>query len=143
MLLLTIDAGGEVRRTGHEELPDLLAAVETLAEEDGWADDLTFRVTLAIDEITQNVLDYGGIDDGADAEILVASTDETLVIEIVDGGRPFDPLTEAPEPDLTSAVEDRPVGGLGVHLTKSLMDDVQYRRESGKNRLKIVTRKLR
>ena len=56
---------------------------------------------------------------------------------------PFDPLTEAPEPDLTAAVSERRVGGLGVHLTKTLMDEVRYSREAHRNRLSIVTRKVR
>ena len=72
-----------------------------------------------------------------------SSQTDPRVIEIIDDGIPFDPLTEAPEPDLTSPIEDRPIGGLGVHFTKSLMDDVEYCRESGKNRLKIVARRVR
>ena len=60
---------------------------------------------------------------------------------IADDGRPFDPLTEAPEPDLESAIEDRPIGGLGVHLVRTMMDEVRYRREEGKNRLTLVKRR--
>ena len=46
----------------------------------------------------------------------------------------------AAQPDLTSAVEDRPVGGLGIHLVRSLMERVEYRRESGKNYLTMSKR---
>ena len=63
-----------------------------------------------------------------------------LSAEVEDDGRPFNPLT-APAPDLTSAVEDRPVGGLGIHLVRSLMEQVDYRRESGKNHL-IMSKRL-
>ena len=140
MLFLTIDAKGEVARSSYEELPDLVAAVEALGERDGWPGELTFRVSLVIDELAQNVVDYSR-QDPVDVEVEVTSMEEDIVIEIIDEGIPFDPLTEAPEPDLTSAIEDRPIGGLGVHFTKTLMDNVEYCRESGKNRLKIVTSK--
>ena len=143
MLFLKADTNGEVRRTSYEELADLVAAIEALGEQDDWSGDLTFRVSLVVDELAQNVVDYAYTDTPGDVEVAVTSRDETVVIEIVDQGQPFDPLTEAPAPDLASPIEDRPIGGLGVHFTRTLMDDVEYSRESGKNCLKIVTRKVR
>ncbi len=141
MLLLRADTNGGQRRTGYEDLADLVASVEALGEEDGWSGDLTFRISLVIDELVQNVVDYAYNDTPGDVEVAVTSREETVVIEIVDDGIPFDPLTDAAPPDLTSPIESRPIGGLGVHFTKTLMDDVEYRRESDQNRLKIVTRK--
>ena len=141
MLFLKADTNSEVRRTSYTELADLVAAIEALGEEDGWSGDLTFRISLVVDELAQNVVDYAYNDTSGDVEVAVTSRDETVVIEITDEGKPFDPLTEAPAPDLTSPVETRPIGGLGIHFTKTLMDDVEYRRESGQNRLRIVTRK--
>ena len=141
MLFLITETSGGVSRYGYEELPDLVAAVETLGERDNWPGELTFRVSLVIDELVQNVVDYSRQAEPVDVKVEVTSMQEDLVIEIIDEGIPFDPLTEAPEPDLTSAIEDRPIGGLGVHFTKTLMDNVEYCRESGKNRLKIVTSK--
>ncbi len=143
MLFLTTNANGEQVRSSYEELPELVAAVEALGERDGWPGELTFRVSLVIDELAQNVVDYSHEGRPSDVEVEVTSLPEDIVIEIIDDGIPFDPLTEAPEPDLTSPIEDRPIGGLGVHFTKTLMDDVEYCRESGKNRLKIVARRDR
>ena len=143
MLFLTTNTNGEVSRARYEELPELVAAVEALGERDGWPGELTFRVSLVIDELAQNVVDYSYEDRPGDVEVEVTSKEDDIIIEIIDEGMPFDPLTEAPAPDLTSAIEDRPIGGLGVHFTKTLMDDVEYRRDSGKNRLKIVTRRGR
>ena len=143
MLFLTTNTNGEVTRSGYDDLPELVEAIEMLGEQDGWSGDLTFRVSLVIDELAQNIVDYSYEDGSGDVEVEVTSGEEAVTIEIIDGGRPFDPLTQAPEPDLTSPIEDRPIGGLGVHFTKTLMDDVEYCRESGKNRLKIVTRKVR
>ena len=143
MLFLKADTDGEVQRTSYEEPADLVGAIETLGEQDGWPGELTFRVSLVVDELAQNVVDYAYGDAHGDVEVAITSRDETVVIEIVDAGQPFDPLTEAPAPDLTSPIEDRPIGGLGVHFTLTLMDNVEYSRESGRNCLKIVTRKVR
>ena len=143
MLFLTTNTNGEVTRSSYDHLPELVAAVEMLGERDGWSGELTFRVSLVIDELAQNVVDYAYQDGAGDVEVEVTSEPEAVTIEIIDEGRPFDPLTQAPDPDLTSPIEDRPIGGLGVHFTKTLMDDVEYCRESGKNRLKIVALKVR
>lgn len=143
MLFLKADTVGGVCRTSYTELADLVAAIEALGEEDGWSGDLTFRISLVVDELAQNVVDYAYDDTPGDVEVAVTSRDETVIVEITDEGKPFDPLTEAPAPDLTSPIESRPVGGLGVHFTKTLMEDVEYHRESGRNRLRIVTRKVR
>ena len=130
-------------KTARDELEQITAAVESLAEQDDWPPDLLFRVSLVLEELGLNIMDYGHDDDAHEIEIALMSEGNSVTIEIVDGGRPFDPLNDAPSPDLTSPVEDRRVGGLGVHFVRTLMDQVFYERESGKNRLKMVTRKVR
>ena len=130
-------------KTAHHELERIVAAIENLAEEDDWPPGLLFRVNLVLEELGLNIMDYGHDDDTHDFEISLISEGELVTIEIVDGGRPFDPLNDAPEPDLTSGIADRRIGGLGVHFVRTLMDDVQYERSAGKNRLKMVTRKVR
>ena len=130
-------------KTAHHELERIVAAIEDLAEQDDWPPDLLFRVNLVLEELGLNIMDYGHDDDTSDIEIVLTSEGDSVTIEIVDGGRPFDPLNDAPAPDLTSGVADRRLGGLGVHFVRTLMDDVQYERSSGKNRLKMVTRKVR
>ncbi len=130
-------------KTDRDELERIVAAIENLAEEDDWPADLLFRVNLVLEELSLNIIDYGHDDDTSDFEIAFMSEEDSLTIEIVDGGRAFDPLNDAPEPDLSSGVAERRVGGLGVHFVRTLMDDVQYERSAGKNRLKMVTRKVR
>ena len=130
-------------RTAHDELDRINAAVESLAESDGWPPDLLYRVELVLEEWGLNVMDHGHDDDTHEIDIALTTDDDQVTIEIVDGGRPFDPLNDAPPPDLTSAVGERRVGGLGVHFMRTLMDEVLYKRESGQNHLKLVTRKVR
>jgi serine/threonine-protein kinase RsbW len=57
-----------------------------------------------------------------------------LQLTVLDDAPPFDPL-EAPEPDTTLPVEQRPLGGLGIFLVRKLMDEVQYERRDGRNRV--------
>ena len=130
-------------KTTRDELERIASAIEGLGEQDDWPDDLVFRVNLVLEELILNVMDYGTEGSDPDITLKIASEGDTISIDLSDRGRPFDPLTEAPEPDLTTAVGERRVGGLGVHLTKTLMDEVSYSRNADRNRLSIVTRKVR
>ena len=65
--------------------------------------------------------------------------DGVVMAEISDDGRAFDPL-QVPPPDLDADLELRPIGGLGVHFMKTLMDEVAYRREGGRNILTMRKR---
>ena len=129
--------------TTRDELERISGAIEELGQQDDWPDDLVFRVNLVLEELILNIMDYGQDGEDPDISLEIESEGNSISIELSDRGRPFDPLTEAPEPDLTASVGERRVGGLGVHLTKTLMDDVQYTHEGGRNRLSIVTRKVR
>ncbi len=68
-----------------------------------------------------------------------AAAGDEITVEIEDDGRAFDPF-DAPPPDLTSSIEERAIGGLGVHLVRSLTDDASYERRDGRN---IVTLRKR
>ena len=123
------------------ELERLASELERFAQSHRVPEPDVHAVMLALDELLTNTIAYGYDDQGAH-EILLRLTlaNGRLSAEVEDDGRPFNPLT-APQPDLTSAVEDRPVGGLGIHLVRSLMDHVDYRRESGKNHL-VMSKRL-
>jgi serine/threonine-protein kinase RsbW len=99
-------------------------------------------VNLAIDEILTNIILYGvPRREDHQVRVYVQLEGNTLTIEIDDGGRPFDPFT-IPEPELDAALEDRPVGGLGIHIVRRLMDDMSYRWDDGHNIL-TLTKNLR
>ena len=59
--------------------------------------------------------------------------------EIIDEGEAFNPL-ERESPDISQGLDDRPVGGLGIHIVKQLMDDVSYQRQDGRNHLRFAKR---
>ena len=62
-----------------------------------------------------------------------------LRISFVDDGQPFDPLAFR-GPDLEEAAEERGIGGLGIHIVRSLVDQARYRREDDRNHLHLVRR---
>jgi serine/threonine-protein kinase RsbW len=125
-----------------DELQKINAAIEELAEEENWSPDVTFQIGLAVEELGVNIVNYGHDDDKAhEISIVISSDDEAITIEIEDDGHAFNPLSDAPAPDLDAEVEDRTVGGLGIHLVRTMMDEVHYQRQQNKNCLTLVKRR--
>jgi len=69
--------------------------------------------------------------------VALAADSEKLELTLLEGGDPFDP-EHVREPDLTSSLEDRPIGGLGVYLMKQLMDELEFNVEQGVKRLRMA-----
>lgn len=92
---------------------------------------------LCLDELLTNIISYGyDASDPATAEAarLTLSFDgQTVQAVLSDRARPFNPLEDAPAPDLSSELEDRCVGGLGVHFCKEMMDSLSYSYVDGQN----------
>lgn len=117
-------------------------AITEFAQAENWPSDLEFRLKIVLEELGLNIVNHGfNNSEGHEVEIELTSSVESVTIEIIDDGRPFDPLTEAPPPDLHSSVEERPVGGLGIHLVRTMMDEVRYRREADRNHLTLIKRR--
>jgi anti-sigma regulatory factor (Ser/Thr protein kinase) len=90
---------------------------------------------LVLDEIVSNIFRHGRMGRRAPTiDVQAAVEDGVLRIAIVDDGRAFDPLA-SPPPAIDAPPSDRPIGGLGIHLTTKLMDRVEYRRTKGKNQM--------
>ena len=108
-----------------------------------WPESLTFKVNLVLEELGLNILTHGskGQERRPEIEIVLTSEEDALTIEVVDDGQPFDPLEDAPNPSVDSGIEERNIGGLGIHLVRTMMDDLHYQRDDGKNRLTLVARR--
>jgi len=115
------------------EIQRLGEIAERFGADNGLSDDEVMSVNLVLDELVTNIMDYG-YDDGGRHEIRVTMTAEhgTLTIEVEDDARAFDPLA-APPPDLDLPLEERPIGGLGIHIVRSVMNTVEYQRREGHN----------
>jgi anti-sigma regulatory factor (Ser/Thr protein kinase) len=99
-----------------------------------------YAVNLALDELVTNVVLYS-FEDATGREVLVniSTAGSELIASVVDDGREFDPLTMK-APDLNATLAERDLGGLGIHLVRSLMDHVKYQREGAKNVLTVRKR---
>lgn len=96
---------------------------------------IIFAVNLALEEVVTNIISYGYEDKNEhQINVCIFLEGNELTVEVQDDGRPFNPL-EAPEPDTRKPLQDRQIGGLGIHLVRNLMDGLEYSREEGKNLL--------
>jgi serine/threonine-protein kinase RsbW len=128
-------------RAEHAELTRLQAFADEFAHECGLPDDERSRLSLILEELFTNAVTHGHGPHSAGGSITVALGRRTgrLRISFVDDGPPFDPLAFG-APDLDAAGEERPIGGLGIHIVRSLVDQARYRREGGRNHLHLVRR---
>ena len=97
------------------------------------------HIELAIEEIFLNIANYAYRPKNGEAEIRCEVLREPLrvVIQFLDGGRPFDPLAKE-DPDMSEDAMMGRVGGLGIFLVKETMDDVSYEYKDGKNILTVL-----
>jgi anti-sigma regulatory factor (Ser/Thr protein kinase) len=122
----------------RELLPSLFAAIDEAMARAGIAHALAHDVHLVSEEVVCNAIDHGQ-QPGREHEVTVeiAIRDDRVVLCFRDDGDPFDPLSQPP-PDLEADIEVRPIGGLGVHLIRTLADEITYERESHCNVLRVV-----
>ena len=125
-----------------DELARLHDSIAQIGRQENWSVAMQYQVDLALDELVTNIVNYGHTGDRPSAiDILLTAKADAVTIEVSDDGRAFDLLHDAPEPDLESPVESRPLGGLGVHLVRTFMDEVTYRRDGNINHLVMVKKR--
>ena len=111
--------------------------VDRIRKENDLAPALAARIHLALEEAVSNVIMYA-YPEGTGNLVLDAVRDgNRLRFTLVDRGKAFDP-TAAPETNLEAPLEERLVGGLGIHLVRSIMDSISYSRLDGKNVLTMI-----
>ncbi len=97
------------------------------------------RIKIASDELFSNVskFAYRGMEKG-DIKVEIGRSDDhrSVFLRFSDSGAPFDPL-KGKTPDTTLSADDREIGGLGIFLTRKLMDDVKYEYRNGMNTVTI------
>lgn len=117
------------------EIPRLAQIVTDLGEKQCFSRELVHDINLVLEEVLSNIILYG-YEDGElhQIELELRYDERGLELKIQDDAKAFNPL-DAPDPDLDLPLEDRPIGGLGIYLTRSLMDELNYARTQGKNLL--------
>jgi len=123
-----------------EETRKLLAALQSFVGAHDLPKPVVQAADLALEEHLTNVMSYG-YDDGREHEIRVRleTNASHLVIEVEDDGRAFDP-TQVPAADTSLPLDQRPIGGLGIHLIRRSMDEIRYERQAGRNVVRMSKR---
>ncbi|WP_165694273.1 ATP-binding protein [Teichococcus deserti] len=122
-------------RPEAEAVPELLDRLEAFAEEAELSPGVAHRLALVAEELVANVAMHGV---GASfVEVALRQAEGALLLDIVDDGPEFDPLAEA-APDTEAGIEEREIGGLGIHFVRKMVRSLDYRRQDGCNRLAAV-----
>ena len=91
------------------------------------------QIELAVEEIFVNIAHYAYDPGTGNADVFVGMTDDgSVCIRFIDSGVPYDPLAK-PDPDVTLSANERAVGGLGIFMTKKVMDNISYEYRDGQN----------
>ena len=117
---------------------EVTAALAGFAEAHALADGVRRSLNVAIDELLANTLSHGRTGrDPCSITVEVELDKERVTVILTDDGTPFDPFA-GDAPDTTLSVEERPIGGLGLHLVGQLMDQVSYQRRDDHNVVVLV-----
>ena len=125
------------------DLETVHGAISDLAQRHALPEDVTTPLRLALDELITNVVEHGFDRQGLDERHLVLRLDaigDGVEATIEDNGIPFDP-TIAAGADPEGELDDRPIGGLGLHLVRRSIDSMHYRRNGDRNLLTITKRR--
>ena len=119
------------------EIPAILALLEAAMHAHGFKIDDILDTQLAVEEVITNIIVHGYKKAGGEIIISCWINPSNLEVRIMDSAPRFDPLS-IPNPKLDGAIEERKIGGLGVHLVREVMDKVVYQYENGKNILVLI-----
>lgn len=124
----------------NENLQTVMDFVDGFLEENGVSAKTQMQVDLSVEEIFVNIANYAYGNGTGTAEISVKSDGGEITVMLKDSGIPYNPLKK-PDPDITLSTEERPIGGLGIFLTKKNMDTVTYEYSNNQNVL-TMTKKI-
>jgi len=121
-----------------DEVKKLPSFVDEVCKAAGLEGPATMQINLAIEEAVVNVISYA-YPEGTEGTIVIDASynDSSLSFIIKDFGAPFDP-TAQPAVDINMSIEERNIGGLGIHLVHEIMDSVDYRRDKDQNILTLM-----
>jgi serine/threonine-protein kinase RsbW len=102
------------------------------------SDDVIFHINLAVEEILANIILYG-YENQTKAKINIEFEFdyEKLLVRIRDTAKQFNPI-DVEDPDTELSIEERQIGGLGIYLVKTLIDEVNYNRLDSENQLTLI-----
>lgn len=118
-----------------KEIGVLATFIEELGEELSLSAETTMNINLALEEAVANIIMYAYPSEEQHSILLkVTATEKQLIFLLTDKGASFDP-TQVDDVDITLPIEERPVGGLGIFLIRSIMNEISYQRIDNENQL--------
>jgi anti-sigma regulatory factor (Ser/Thr protein kinase) len=124
-----------------EEIGRMVQEVAAWCHRLALPEDSEFEIDLVLDELVSNVIRHGLKDSKEHfIDVNVSCDGHDLILQVEDDGVPFNPL-DSPTPDINQPIEERGIGGLGIHLVRQIMDQLSYERRGGKNYI-FVRKKL-
>lgn len=122
---------------GSAAFAPFLEAIEVYLESQGIPQGATARLMVVFDDVISNILSHGGGEGGKPrVDVRIRINTGSVDVEICDNAIGFNPL-ELEAPDTGLSIDQRAVGGLGIHLVRELMDDLKYERTNGNNILQL------
>ena len=119
------------------EIESFNRALTEFGRRHGLAPKVEHDLNLALEEILNNIISYAYTDSREhEIKVRLSAQPGEIRAEVEDDGQPFNPL-EAPEPDTAKSLEERTIGGLGIHLVRKLMDGLEYKRQGERNFLSM------
>lgn len=100
--------------------------VKQFALKNGFNEEVSDKIALAVDEACTNLIRYSfNFDNNQQIKISVHTDDRFFIVNIFDEGNPFNPL-DFPKPDMNEYILNFKKGGLGIYLIRSVMDEIGY-----------------
>jgi sigma-B regulation protein RsbU (phosphoserine phosphatase) len=125
-------------RNRFEEIDAVNRAFDEFAELHGLPTRVRRSLKLVFDDLLNNVISYAYEDDLEHIiDVHIELSSDRLAVRMTDDGRPFNPFGRT-SPDTATPVDEREIGGLGIHLVESLMDEVSYTRRTDRNVVVLV-----
>ncbi|MCY4259291.1 MAG: ATP-binding protein [Rhodobacteraceae bacterium] len=119
------------------DLAALNQEIDSIAEAEGWSANLVFNVQLVLEELILNIFTHGDNEETR-AWLDITPIGDGMRLCLSDNAKPFNILEDSISPDIDAALDERSVGGLGVHLVRTLASDLVYERKDDLNILRLT-----
>ena len=119
-------------RADADELSGVMEYLESELNKIECPDKILMQISLCVEEIFVNIAKYAYSAGDGEVAIGISYKDDELTICFEDSGQPFNPILKE-TPDINASADDRPIGGLGIHIVKKMMDETSYEYINGMN----------
>jgi sigma-B regulation protein RsbU (phosphoserine phosphatase) len=125
-------------RNELKEIDSVIESFEAFSAQSEIPMPVVLKINMALDELLNNIVSYAFPEGGEHVIMIHAErTADRLLVTVEDDGLPFNPFARS-DVDTSLSLEQREIGGLGIHLVKNIMDDVSYKRRKNRNDVTLI-----